>query len=431
MTSAQKRLRELRDRQSKERGRMAELSLLDELGDEQRAELDTIERGTPDLERQTRAAVVAAEDEEKDAETRTVDNPDTEQRERIELRAKASLSTFLRCALSGAPVVGAEAELRSAAGVNGIPLEIWDVPQPAEQRAATEAPGTVGVNLDRIRPAVFANSIAPRLGIEMPRVGSGTYASATITGPLTAAAQVKGADAAATAATFTVTSVLPKRISARLSLQVEDVAAVGQANFESILRENLALVLSDALDDQAINGDGVSPNLTGILERLGDPTAAPTVVADFDAYAGAHAAGIDGLWANTLKDVMIVCGPATMALAAKTFQTATNYKGELSSAAYAEANTGGLWTNKRMPPADTFLTVDDVQAAILYRKGRSMMGSAGAMRTAVCPHWNEISIDDIYSGSASGTRHFTMHVLLGDVILVQPAAYAEIAFKVA
>ena len=429
MTAAQKRLRELRERQSKERGRMAELGLVDKLTDEQRSELDGIETGTPDLERQIRASTVALESEERDQETRTANEPDAERRERIELRSKASLSTFLRCALSGAPVVGAEAELRSAAGVDGIPLEIWDVAR--ETRAATEAPGTVGVNLDRIRPAVFANSIAPRLGIEMPRVESGTFASATISTSLTAASKVKGADAVADAAAFEVTAITPKRISARLSIQAEDVAAVGQANFESILRENLALVLSDALDDQAINGDGTAPNLTGIFERLIDPTAAPTAVSDFDAFAAAHAGGIDGLWANTLKDVAIVCGPATMALSARTFQTATNYKGELSAAAYAEANTAGLSTNKRMPPADTFMTVDDVQQAILYRKGRSMMGGAGAMRTAVCPHWNEISIDDIYSGSASGTRAFSMHVLLGDVILVQPAAYAQIAFKVA
>ena len=97
-----------------------------------------------------------------------------------------------------------------------------------------------------------------------------------------------------------------------------------------------------------------------------------------------------------------------MMLAAKTFQTATNYKGELSAAAYAMANTGGFWTNKRMPDKAN----NNVQQAILYRMGRP------GMRTAVCPHWNEISIDDIYSGSASGARHFTMHVLLGDVILV-------------
>ena len=74
----------------------------------------------------------------------------------------------------------------------------------------------------------------------------------------------------------------------------------------------------------------------------------------------------------------------------------------------------------------------DIQQAILYRMGRSMLGdSGGAMRTAVCPHWNEISIDDIYSGSGKGERYFTMHVLLGDVILVQPAAYAKISYQLA
>ena len=203
------------------------------------------------------------------------------------------------------------------------------------------------------------------------------------------------------------------------------MAAVGQVNFESVLRENLSLVLSDALDSQMINGDGSSPNLSGIFARLTAPSD-PTTVADFDAFASAHAGGIDGLWSNTLKEVSVVCGPATMALAARTFQTATSYKGELSSAAYAMANTGGLWTNRRMPDA-----ASDVQQAVLYRMGRSMMGGAGAMRTAVCPHWNEISIDDIYSGSASGERFFTMHVLLGDVILVQPDAYAQIAYLLA
>ena len=86
------------------------------------------------------------------------------------------------------------------------------------------------------------------------------------------------------------------------------MAAVGQANFESILRENLSLVLSDALDDQAINGDGSAPNLAGIFNRLTAPTAAPSAVSDFDAFAAAHAGGIDGLWAGTLKDVGIVVG---------------------------------------------------------------------------------------------------------------------------
>ena len=398
-----------------------------DLTDEIRAESTALQSEFADLETRHQAAIVA----EGETETRANETElDSEARERLELRSTASLTAYIRAALSGRQVDGPEAELRDAAGIgNGIPLELWDVAPAANgetrQDAATVAPGTVGVNLDAIRPAVFAASIAPMLGIEMPRVESGSYASATISTSLTAAAQVAGAEAHATAAGFTVTSVTPKRISARLGIRVEDVAAVGQVNFESVLRENLSLVLSDALDSQVINGDGSSPNLSGIFARLTAPSD-PTTVADFDAFATAHAGGIDGLWSNTLKEVSVVCGPATMALAARTFQTATSYKGELSSAAYAMANTGGLWTNRRMPDA-----ASDIQQAILYRMGRSMMGGAGAMRTAVCPHWNEISIDDIYSGSASGERFFTMHVLLGDVILVQPDAYAQIAYLLA
>ena len=427
MTEAQKRLRELRARQSRERQRMAEISRLETLGDETRAELDALEKGVPDLERQLRAAQSAV-DAEQEGETRAA-APDAEQRERLELRSRASVTNFLLAAAQGRAPAGAEAELQQAAGVAGIPLEIFDLPeQPLERRAdtATGAPGTVGVNLDPIRPMIFANSIAPRLGIAMPRVQSGTFASATITTKLTAGAKAKGAAQESSAAAFTVTTATPMRVSGRLSIALEDVAAVGQANFESALRENLAMTMSDALDNFAINGvrannatDDAAAQPRGIFAGLTDPTD-PTDVATFDAFAAAHAGGIDGLWAATLKDISIVCGPATMALAARTFQSATNYKGEMSAAAYAARETGGLWTNKRMPAA-----ASNIQAAILHRKGRA------GVRTAVCPHWGEIGIDDIYSDSAAGQRHFTMHVLLGDVILIQPDAYGQVAFKVA
>ena len=200
----------------------------------------------------------------------------------------------------------------------------------------------------------------------------------------------------------------------------------GQANFEAILRENLALALSDELDDQTINGNGSAPNLSGIFQRLTDPAAPGAAVATFDDFVTAFAGGLDGLWANTVKDVAIVAGVDTYSLSARTFRDATGQDlGDKAFADYAMEHYGGWFTNKRMPP-----TAANVQQGILYRKGRSMMGGAGAMRTAVCPHCNEVSIDDIYSGSAKGERYFTMHVLLGDVILVQPDAYAQVSFRV-
>ena len=426
MTDAQKRLRELRERQSRERGRMAELAVVDQLTDETRAELDAIEKGVPDLERQIRAAMVGLEEEERAAETKETASPDAEMRERIELRGKAQLTNFLLAAARGRIVDGAEAELCAAAGVQGIPLELWDLPRPAEQRDITPAPGTVGINLDPIRPAVFANSIAPRLGVQMPRVMSGTYATGTITTSQTATPLAKSAAAVGAVGAISVTTATPKRISARLELTLEDIAAVGQANFESILRENLALALSDELDDQTINGNGTAPNLAGIFERLTGPSAPGAAVATFDDFVAAFAGGIDGLWANTIKEVAIVAGVDTYRLSAQTFRDiATADLGDKAFADYAMQHFGGFWTNKRMPAKTAH-----IQQAILYRMGRSMMGGSGAMRTAVCPHWNEISIDDIYSGSAKGERYFTMHVLLGDVILVQPNAYAQVAFRV-
>ena len=209
---------------------------------------------------------------------------------------------------------------------------------------------------------------------------------------------------------------------------------MGQENYESILRENISLVLSDALDTQVINGNGTAPNLAGIFEAITPNPSAPAAgVAAFDDFVAAFAGGIDGLWANTVKEVAIVSGVDTYKLSAQTFRDriidAGNRGGvslgDESFADYAMSKYAGWWTNKRMPAK-----VTHIQQAILYRKGRSMMGGAGAMRTAVCPHWGEIGIDDIYSGSAKGERYFTLHVLLGDVILVQPDAYDQVAFRV-
>ena len=71
---------------------------------------------------------------------------------------------------------GAEAEYREACKVAGIPLDIFEVDRPREIRvdAATPAPGTgSGVTVAPIQPFVFAPSIAPRLGIEMPAWAAG------------------------------------------------------------------------------------------------------------------------------------------------------------------------------------------------------------------------------------------------------------------
>ena len=428
MTPSQKRLRELRERQSRERQRMAELSLLDSLDAETRAELDGIEAGTPDLERQIRAAQTAVDAEDREAVIAAAANGDSgEDRERAELRAACSVGRFLLGA--GKRQSGPEAELQAELGLeaNQIPLEVWTRPaeaRAAEERAITPAPATVGVNLDVLRPAVFAPSVVDKLGIELPMVESGTYATGTITTSATADAVAKGADVPERAGAFTVSTTTPHRVGASLNLAAEDVAAVGQANFEAVLRQHISLVLSDELDDQLLNGDTQNDDLTGIFQRLTDPSAPGAGVADFDDFVAAFADGIDGLWSSTMSEVAIVAGVDSYKLSAKTFRDATGQDlGSISFADYAAAHTAGWWTNKRMPA-----TAAHVQQAILCRKGRSM--APDPMRTAVAPTWGYISVDDIYTGARKAERRYVLSVLVGDVILVQPDAYAQVSFRV-
>ena len=413
---------------------MAELSLLDSLDTETRAELDDIEKGTPDLERQLRAAAGAVDTEDRAAVIDTAAAGDTDP-ERVELRSRASVGRFL---LAAGKTTGAEAELQAEMGLaqNQIPLEMWQ--PPAETRAATEkrditpAPSTTGVNLDALRPYVFAPSVVDKLMVEMPMVESGTYATGTISAAATADAVAKGGDADTgdvpeTAAVWTTETTTPHRVGASLLLAAEDIAVVGVGNFESILREHISLVLSDELDSQMLSGDGANDDLYGIINRLGSlPTVGATVAA-FDDFVGSFASGIDGLWASMMSEVSLTVGVTTYQIAAKTFRDtpADGGDGAIAFADYAMGKYAGFWTNKRMPVAPA----TNIQSGILCRKGRSTMPSP--TRLAVAPHWGYISIDDIYTGARKGQRRFVLSVLVGDVILVQPGAFDPVAFRVA
>ena len=353
------------------------------------------------------------------------------------LRQKASLTNFVLAAIGGQQLSGAEIELRQAVGIgDGIPLEIFDTETRASRQdsevrvdVVSGVPGSgLAVNPDPLRPMVFANSVIPgALGVAMPNVMSGTYSTSTITTAPVSGAYAPGGEVMATASTFAVGTATPKRVSARLAIQIEQIAEVGIGNFESMLRESMALSLSAELDNQGLNGSGVAPNLAGLFMRLGAATPAPVGVADWNSFAAANAGMVEGTWATDLMDTMILAGPATYQLAARTFQSTSTYAGEMSAASYARMNTAGLMTNGRMPDA-----VSDIQQGIGRRMGRNMAGGEMGMRVAVCPVWDQnISIDDIYSGSAKGERYYTAHVLLGDVILVQPSAYVAVSYQLA
>lgn len=421
MTTSQK----IQIRLSECRQRLNELLGVDSRDDAQQAELEKLTGEVQKLEPELRAAIAA----EPDPQTQTTDTGDPEVRERLALRGRSRFGAFLLAAFQGREVAGAEAEYRSslkltgrAAAPGSIPLDLFEADREIRADAATPPPGTgTGATLAPIQPHVFAQSIAPRLGIEMPQVGTGAYSEATISTALTAGAKAKGVAQESTAAALTAVTANPRRIAARLTLNVEDVAAIGQANFESALRQNASMALSDEYDKQSINGDGQAPNVEGLIDQLTDP-ANPGAVADFDAFLAAFADQIDGLWATRTKDVAVVTNADAYKLSAKAFRDAgQNDRGSIAFADYAMAHTGGWWTNSRMPA-----TAAKIARGIVHRKGR--MG----LRTACHPVWATLGVDDVYTDAASGQRHFTLTMLVGDkVLLVQPAAYGLVEFKVA
>ena len=129
-------LQTLQLRSSEIRQRLAELSVLErELTEDETAEVSTLTTEFKAVEVRTRAALVASSDagEEREAET---------------IRERAQLSEYVRCAVEGAAVAGAEAELQSVAGIrageHAIPWAVLDINECASaprcrQRATVRA----------------------------------------------------------------------------------------------------------------------------------------------------------------------------------------------------------------------------------------------------------------------------------------------------
>lgn len=147
----------------------------------------------------------------------------------------------------------------------------------------------------------------------------------------------------------------------------------------------------------------------------------------FNGFVKLVADGIDGgPWAESMKAVRVLVNAETMRLAESVFQTSSSFQGEVSAAAYLRAQSGMFFSSSRMPA-----TASNIAQCLRYRAGTMGLDGVNAMRTATCPVWNSIGIDDIYSDSASATRHFTLHSLIGDVLVTQPSAYERVDLKLA
>ena len=140
----------------------------------------------------------------------------SEERETREIRSRTGLHEFVSAALQGKDPIGAASEYAAAMGCPGLmPITILGptseqrqrLHRQRELRAVTPGPGDSDVPHTHasVVPALFDQSIAPFLNIEMPTVATGVQSYPVLSTSVTAGMAAEDADAVNTAGGFTVT----------------------------------------------------------------------------------------------------------------------------------------------------------------------------------------------------------------------------------
>ena len=382
--------------------------------EEKTAALNEVEAGTTEirqLEIEYRAHVVT-----EDAEDRSGEG-DMELQEERRLLATASIVPFLHEAVSGRPCSGAEHEIRAAilgdeARPNIVPIDMLEVRQRPgiEQRADAVTPVAAAALADGsqagILPRVFTRSIAARLLVSMPSVpvGSANY-PVMLTGT-TAGMRAPDAVIDAGAASFTGFTLDPVRLTARYLFRIEDTVKL--RGYEDALRMDLSAVMSDAMDNEMVNGDGTAPSVNGFLHELGSadsPTGVSTAVQMYELFAGL----VDGLNAYGWGDLRAIIGGKLFTYMSSTFRA---NQSENTVYDYLAQRMAGISVSSRIPAmigtSGADAKTQHAIAALTSYPGRN----------AVAPIWRGVElIRDPYTEAAKGRVALTAVMLWNFKIL--------------
>ena len=366
--------------------------------------LEPARRELTDLEIKFREAVVRYEEGNSE--------PVPELPKRVELR------NYMNAVVKGQRVTGAEAELNEERGLDTINTIPWDALLPLEdeeqrQDVATTVPASaIGHPQEPVLARIFKMSRMSFLGARMPTVGMGEPIYPVLTDGGSGAAYSPGGEADAEAVTFTSETVGPTRLSARYLWRMEDAV---RFPVEEALRSDLRMVMSDLLDEQVFNGNGVAPNMNGLFRN--DATgplgvhAAETTKTDYDQVLTKVYNYVDGAAASSVGEVRTLIGVAT-----NTFLATVREANGMT----IFSTLGGLGAptavSAHVPDA-----VGDVQQAIQTRRGTDL----------VVPIWSGVTmIRDVYTGAAKAEVAMTAH-FLGNLKLLRSGNWRKQAFKLA
>ena len=405
------RLKKIRRSMSEWRAKVNTLAAVDEPSDAQTAEIVELRGKLTTGETEYREALDAEGDEVRDVHV------SAEERERRELRGKARLSGYMRAAINGKILDGAEAECSAAYECPGaVPHEMFQEERQREERAETPVPSTVDQTLASIVPPIFERSAAAWLGIDMPSAAVGDAGYPVLSTNVTGGPKAAGAAAAETAGAFTVTTAQPRRITGSFRFRREDAARL--SGMEEALRQNLSAVLSNEVDNQALNGSGAGDGtIDGLLNILTNPSAPGSGVETYDRFAAAFLSHIDGVFAVDRAGVRMLMGAATYRLAGTLYRAST---GDVSALDHLSLRYGGVRLSNRIAaPAS------HIQQAIVRRS------NPAGDRVAVMPVWQGLElIRDNITDAAKGEIAVTGLMLVGDVVRLRPDAFVQDSFRV-
>ena len=317
---------------STKREQLNSLLAVDEISEDQRAELGTLTTRMQELEVEARAAILA-EGDTTVTQTTVTDGENDELRSLI---ARANIGAIFDAALEHRSTDGPEAELQAHfhLSANAIPLALL------ETRAATPAPTDVGTNQSAIIPGVFPQSCAAFLSVDMPTVPVGEHVFPVLTTNADVGTPAENAAQAETTGAFSADVLSPSRLQASFFFSREDRARF--SGMSEALRMNLSDALSDKMDQQILAGT------SGLLSGTNLANHASSAEASYAHYRSELGYGrVDGKYAASVADLRVVMGSATYGHAAAAFRSAN--AGDRAALEDLMSVTGGVKVSAHVP----------------------------------------------------------------------------------
>lgn len=385
---------------SENRQSINELLEKGDLTAEDRAKLDELTKENKGLETEYRATVVSERDWQTSA-AREFDDP--ENREYRALVDGASLGIMFDSIMEDRAMDGREKELQDHFKLSGnqVPLAML------ETRAITPAPANVGQNQQPIIPAIFPQSAAAFMGVDMPTVKVGEVVYPVMTNQQQAGDVDESANVDETTGSFSADVLSPRRIQASFFYSREDRAKF--AGMDTALRQNLGDSLSSGLDKVVI-----AKTDTGLIDFGSDP-AAPGAKATFADFRSTIFDAIDGRYASTTGEIRLLVGAATYKAMGAAYRANSADDSALDSVMRI---SGGVKVSAFVPAA-----ASNVQQAVTAR--------ALNARHAVCPIWEGIEIiPDEVTKAKTGEIVITA-VMLHAFKIIRTDGYKRTSFKLA